>query len=148
MFLLQSKSPSRQDRLTLVSGRIMPCVEEKNNSSQNVGFGIFKFRFGIFKFRFRCGCVELLTYCIILHNQQMEPQQMCRVPWWACYGCLFSFHPHDYHLQYPLFLRARATNFEGFITCSMALHSQHKDRTRDQAWVNQCSAMHWPHRLV
>lgn len=63
MFLLQSKNPSRRDHLFLVSCRIMPSAEEKNNSGQNVGCGIW--RSGL-----RCECVALLNYCMILYNQQ------------------------------------------------------------------------------
>lgn len=131
MFLLQSKNPSRQDHLFLVSCRIMPSAEEKNNSGQNVGCGIW--RSGL-----RCECVALLTYCMILYNQQMELQQLRCVLWWHVMDVCsrstiitYTSSPHYSFWQEPPTLRFQHALLKGF-PLSVGLHAQCKDGTCGQ----------------
>lgn len=104
IFLLQSKCPSRQDHLFLIACSYAPCGGEKEFRP--------KCRIGIWRFGFKSGRIPLhLTYCVILHNQQMERQSTCHVLLQVCCRRLLSFHYYHYQQQCPLLLLARAINF-------------------------------------
>lgn len=146
-FYYKVKTPPGRTIYSSYHIELCPVLKEKNSSGQNVGFGIWRSGF-------RCECIALLTYCMILYNQQMEPQQLCCVLWWHVMDVYshptiitFTSSPHYSFWQEPPVLRFQHALLKGF-TLSVGLHSRCKDGTCGQAWTKQCTASLWPQRLV